>query len=141
VRNNVLCAAPSAMPSTLGENPVVLVVFPAFMMFDELSSTNSCVIAASGRRRASHFACSTKRRAMWTTHVTNLDSSRLFTVFCELIYLSFGRCCACVCICVKNVRYGLKFLVKGNELERGLDVFLSFGNNVFDVWFAVRINF
>jgi hypothetical protein len=75
----VLCAAPSAMPSTLGENPVVLTVFLVFMMFDELSSTNFCVIAASGRRRASRFARSTKRWAVWTTHVTNLDSSRLFT--------------------------------------------------------------
>jgi hypothetical protein len=69
------------MPSTLGEYPVVLAVFPAFMMFDELSSTNFCVIAASGRRRASRFTRSTKRRAVWTTHVTSLDSSRLFTSY------------------------------------------------------------
>jgi hypothetical protein len=48
-------------------------------MFDELPPTNLCVFTASGRRRASRFARSTKRRVVWTTHVTNLDSSRLFT--------------------------------------------------------------
>jgi hypothetical protein len=79
VRNNVLCAAPSVMPSTLGENPVVLAVFPAFMMFKELSSTMFCVIVASGRRRASRLARATKCQALWTAHVTSLDSSRLFT--------------------------------------------------------------
>jgi hypothetical protein len=79
VRNNVLCAAPSVMSSTLGENPVVLAVFPAFMMFKELSSTMFCVIAASGRRRVSRLARSTKRQALWTAHVTSLDLSRLFT--------------------------------------------------------------
>jgi hypothetical protein len=79
VRNNVLCAAPYVMSSTLGENPVVLAVFPAFMMFKELSSIMFCVIAASGRRRASRFARSTKHRAVWATYVTSLGSSRLFT--------------------------------------------------------------
>jgi hypothetical protein len=77
VRNNVLCAAPSVVPSTFGENPVVLAFFPAFMMFKELSSIMFCVIAASGRRRASRFARSTKRRALWTVHAAK---SRLVQV-------------------------------------------------------------
>jgi hypothetical protein len=47
-------------------------------MFDELWSTNFCVIAASGRHRASRFARLAKHRALWTAHATSLDSSRLF---------------------------------------------------------------
>jgi hypothetical protein len=34
---------------------------------------------ASRRCRTSRFAHSTKRRAVWTTHVTSLGLSRLFT--------------------------------------------------------------
>jgi hypothetical protein len=126
------------MPSTLGENPVVLAVFLAFMMFEELSSTMFCVIAASGRRRASRFARSTKCQAMWTAHATSRDSSRLFTwYFCGLIYLSFGRCCACVYICVKMYWYGLKFVVKEKEVERNSDV-LDFDRNICDVLFDAK---
>jgi hypothetical protein len=66
---------------TRGEKPLAVldVYFLMCVMFDELPPTNLCVFAASGRRRASRFARSTKHRAVWTTHVTNLDSSRLFT--------------------------------------------------------------
>jgi hypothetical protein len=65
---------------TRGENPpptVLDVYFPMCVMFDELPPTNLCVFAASGRRRTSHFARSTKCRAMWTGHVSSPDSFRL----------------------------------------------------------------
>jgi hypothetical protein len=66
---------------TRGEKPPAVLddYFPMCVMFDELPPTNLCVLATSVRRRASRFARSTKHRAVWTTHVTNLDSSRLFT--------------------------------------------------------------
>ena len=45
------------------KTPVVLDVhFPMCVMFGELPPTNLCVFAASGRRRASRFARSTKHR-------------------------------------------------------------------------------
>jgi hypothetical protein len=47
----------------------------------------------------------------------------------------------CMYMCKKMYWYGLKFVTKENELERGLICFLSFGKNVFDVWFTVRIIF
>jgi hypothetical protein len=43
-------------------------------------------------------------------------------------------------MCKKMYWYGLKFAAKENKLERG-SMFLSFGNNVFHVWFVVRITF
>jgi hypothetical protein len=83
-RPPIECTQPPTAPSkpvvrTPPPPPLSLVFFSASVMFDELPPTDFCVIAASGRRRASRFARSTKRRAVWTTHVTNLDSSRSFT--------------------------------------------------------------
>jgi hypothetical protein len=64
---------------THGEKPpaVLDVYFPMCVMFDELPPTNLCVFVASGRRRASHFARSTKCRAMWTAHMSSLIPFRL----------------------------------------------------------------
>jgi hypothetical protein len=45
-------------------------------------------------------------------------------VFCGLIYLSFGRCCACVYMCKKLYWYGLKFVAKEKEVEKNSDVFI-----------------
>jgi hypothetical protein len=60
---------------------------------------------------------------------------------CGLIYLSFGRCCACVCICVKNVLVWIEVCGKRKLVRKRDQMFLRFGKNVFDAWFAVRIIF
>jgi hypothetical protein len=60
-----------------------------------------CLIAASGRRRASRLARSTKCRAMWTAHASSPDSFRLidlwFTI--RMIWLMSGSACICVDVC------------------------------------------
>jgi hypothetical protein len=46
-----------------------------------------------------------------------------------------------VCICVKIVLVWIEVCGERKQVRKRAWMFLSFGNNVFDVWFAVRINF
>jgi hypothetical protein len=72
--------SPSATPSKIVvRHPASLAAIPFFVCLVKMLNRCVCLITASRRCRASRFARSTKRRAVWTTHVTSLGSSRLFT--------------------------------------------------------------
>jgi hypothetical protein len=79
-RSHARCAAPSATPSKpVVRKPQLPLLLFFFVCSVKMLNYCMCLIAASGQCRASCFARSTKRRAVWTTHVTSLGSSRLFT--------------------------------------------------------------
>jgi hypothetical protein len=46
-----------------------------------------------------------------------------------------------VCICVKIVLVWIEVCSERKRVRKRARMFLSFGKNVFDVWFAVRIIF
>jgi hypothetical protein len=46
-----------------------------------------------------------------------------------------------VCICVKNVLVWIEVCGKRKLVRKRDHMFLRFGKNVFDAWFAVRIIF
>jgi hypothetical protein len=78
----VLAAQPRSRrcrPPVRHPAPLLLSHFIVFVCSVKMLNRCVCLIATSGRRRASRFARSTKRQALWTAHVTSLDSSRLFT--------------------------------------------------------------
>jgi hypothetical protein len=75
--NIVLCIAPLATPSTPGETPRCPCCYYFFCVLGKMLNCCVCLIAASGRRRASRFARSTKCRSMWTAHAYSPDSFRL----------------------------------------------------------------
>jgi hypothetical protein len=47
----------------------------------------------------------------------------------------------CMCVCVKTVLVWIEVCGKRKRVRKRARMFLSFGKNVFDGWFAVRIIF
>jgi hypothetical protein len=77
-RSRARCAAPSATPSKpVVRKPCCPCCYDIFLFSIKMLNCCVCLIAASGRRRASRLARSTKCRAMWTAHASNPDSFRL----------------------------------------------------------------
>jgi hypothetical protein len=77
-RSRARCAAPSATPSEpVVRKPRCPCCYYFFVCSVKMLNCCVCLIAASGRRRASRLARSMKCRAMWAAHAPSHDSFRL----------------------------------------------------------------